>query len=333
MHPQSAGIEAIREKQAAMVRAAGDYLTSLTPSERDQTLHPYASEFRTRWNALPLGCGERLGTPWPNLTPDQQASALNFLATGLSQRGLETVRTIVEIERIHHPEHGTKSYSISIYGEPTVAGPWAWRFEGHHLSLNFSSIPNVGVGATPAFWGASPTCVRFNLGTPIPVGTHVLVCEDELARTIYSSLSSQDHALAEIPLPEMELRTAQTRYARPNTFRGVPVISLGAEKQVLIQNLVSTFAENFCPELSSGLIFSLLPSRADDLFFGCAKGADGNARRSARPDGFYFRIEGPEFFLEYDDVQFGIQGTGHVHALLRHFKNDFGGDTRYAPAP
>ena len=41
-------------------------------------------------------------------------------------------------------------------GAPEQAAPWGWRFEGHHLSLNFTVAPGRAIAVTPAFFGANP---------------------------------------------------------------------------------------------------------------------------------------------------------------------------------
>ena len=40
-----------------------------------------------------------------------------------------------------------------------AARPWAWRFEGHHLSLSVLVAPGHGVAVTPVFFGANPAHV------------------------------------------------------------------------------------------------------------------------------------------------------------------------------
>ena len=40
------------------------------------------------------------------------------------------------------------------------ASPWAWRVEGHHLSLNFTVVGGRMIAFAPAFFGANPGEVR-----------------------------------------------------------------------------------------------------------------------------------------------------------------------------
>ena len=34
-------------------------------------------------------------------------------------------------------------YYTSVFGKPSAAAPWAWRFEGHHLSINVTQLPGA----------------------------------------------------------------------------------------------------------------------------------------------------------------------------------------------
>ena len=44
---------------------------------------------------------------------------------------------------------------------------------------------------------------------------------------------------------------------------------------------------------------------------------------TSKGQAFYYRITGPTFVIEFDNVQ---NGANHVHAVYRDFKNDFGAD-------
>ena len=51
------------------------------------------------------------------------------------------------------------NYALVVFGDPAGTAPWAWRFEGHHLSLSAVVAPGHGVSVTPAFFGANPATV------------------------------------------------------------------------------------------------------------------------------------------------------------------------------
>ena len=53
-----------------------------------------------------------------------------------------------------------EKYFIVFWGMPEATAPWGWRFEGHHLSLNFTVRGDSAIATTPSFFGANPAEVR-----------------------------------------------------------------------------------------------------------------------------------------------------------------------------
>ena len=52
--------------------------------------------------------------------------------------------------------HGEQRYYASVYGAPGEGAPWGLRFDGHHVSLNWT-VPRAGaVSVTPLFLGGEP---------------------------------------------------------------------------------------------------------------------------------------------------------------------------------
>ena len=50
-------------------------------------------------------------------------------------------------------------YAVAVFGEPGD-GPWGWRLQGHHLSLNLTAGERGGVAHAPLFLGANPRRVE-----------------------------------------------------------------------------------------------------------------------------------------------------------------------------
>ena len=104
---------------------------------------------------------DREGVRFDALKPHQQHLAFGLLGTGLTQKGLMTATQIMTLEEILRSRGGdpkvrnTEKYNIAIFGSPSPTKPWGWRFEGHHLSLNFSLLGEKVVGL-PAFYGTNP---------------------------------------------------------------------------------------------------------------------------------------------------------------------------------
>ena len=83
-------------------------------------------------------------------------------------------------------------YWFTIFGEPSDSAPWGWRFEGHHVSLNFLSTRGNVTVSTPAFLGANPARVP----SGPRAGWRLLPAEEDLARRLLASLTPEQRSRA-----------------------------------------------------------------------------------------------------------------------------------------
>ena len=79
---------------------------------------------------------------------------------------------------------GIEHYSVVFFGEPSMEKPWAWRFEGHHISFSVTVVPD-GISVTPSFLGADPADVRFGQ----LAGVHLLRIEEDAGRSLINALN------------------------------------------------------------------------------------------------------------------------------------------------
>ena len=186
-------------RQAEMLKAARALAASFSPEQRDSAIFPFEAEDRKNWYFTPY---PHTGIDWRALSEAQHDMVIDLLKTGLSSRGYERTREIMEMENMlriledrpydderRNPE---RDY-FSLFGTPSESAPWGWRFEGHHVSLNFSSIGEELV-ITPTFFGSNPH--RVPVGPT--KGYRILDEEADLARAFMASLSPQQ--LVEQPL-------------------------------------------------------------------------------------------------------------------------------------
>ncbi|HEX6339360.1 MAG TPA: DUF3500 domain-containing protein, partial [Jiangellaceae bacterium] len=149
-----------------MASAALALIESLEPEQRPLAHVPFDSPDRREFTYLP---GPRPGLALADMTPAQQARAMELLATGLSDRGLCDARAIMRLEEIlaglersvgrpgwrrRHPEY----YWFRVLGEPAGEQPWAWKVGGHHLAVHLTIVGEQVAGA-PMFFGANPAAV------------------------------------------------------------------------------------------------------------------------------------------------------------------------------
>jgi hypothetical protein len=80
-----------------------------------------------------------------------------LLRTALSAVGHRKLVNIIELELVLHEletfgglMRDPEKYFLVIFGEPHATNPWGWRFEGHHLSLNFTLRGDSAIATTPS---------------------------------------------------------------------------------------------------------------------------------------------------------------------------------------
>ena len=143
------------------------------------------------------------------LSPESQDLAEALLATALSRAGHERVWTIRNLERDVRAVESRRiwgaatrwmrnpgRYLWAFFGNPEDGGAWGFRLEGHHLSLNVTSVPGAPPATTPLFLGAQPRVVPAGLPS---AGVEALGEEERLARELYASLDAEQKAAATLP--------------------------------------------------------------------------------------------------------------------------------------
>src|SRR4051794_21334959 len=142
-----------------MTVAAQHFLAVLTPEQKAKAQFQLTDEERKNWHFIPR---VRKGLPIKEMNQGQRLLAQALLATGLSPQGygkavgimsLEDV--LAELEKGKGPVRDPENYFVSIFGDPAAKDAWGWRFEGHHLALNFAAGAG-GVAVTPSFFGTNP---------------------------------------------------------------------------------------------------------------------------------------------------------------------------------
>ena len=180
-----------------MVTTANAFLASLTPEQHDQATFDFGDEERLNWHFIPR---ERQGLPIKQIEPFQRELGLAMLVSGLSQSGFIKATTIMSLEQVlfeqenGRPMRDEELYFFSVFGTPSETDQWGWRFEGHHLALNFTVNNGEVTATTPAFFGANPAEVKEGPQK----GLRPLGREEDLARELYSALDLEQKKAATI---------------------------------------------------------------------------------------------------------------------------------------
>src|SRR5579864_5523818 len=191
------------QSQSVMLNAARAYLASLTPEQKARGTFPFAADERMNWHFVPPEAftytpKERKGVALREMTSSQKHLAEALMSAGLSQQGIIKAHTIMSLDQVLKDmekggamERDPEKYYVSIFGEPAEQGAWGYRFEGHHISLNFS-IVNGRVASSPSFFGANPAEVREGPRA----GLRALANEEDLGRKLIKALTDAQRAIA-----------------------------------------------------------------------------------------------------------------------------------------
>lgn len=300
-----------------MLSAAKRFLATLDDPARSKALLPFASEERFNWHFVPK---ERAGLPYKQMTDAQQRAARDLLRASLSQPGFEKVSTIRrledtlrEIEKGAGPIRDTELFYFTVFGEPSERGPWAWRYEGHHVSLHWTMIDGRVIASTPQFLGSNPAEVREG---PLK-GTRVLRVEEDLGRELVRSLTPEQRAQAVLSdRAPADILTSNQRKAAIQDDLGIAYSALTPSQQGVLQTLIQEYAAVQRPEVARARLERLRAAGMERIKFAWMGGLE-------KGQGHYYRIQGPTFLIEYDNTQ---NNANHIHTVWRDFQGDFGLD-------
>jgi hypothetical protein len=326
---------AAERSSSAMAGAAGKFLASLTPEQRQKASFAFTNtDERLHWHFIPTGPAPmfpRNGLTIKEMTPAQRALAHDLVKAGLSQRGYLTASSIIELESVlgaleaeqraaaAQPPRGTpivrdpERYFFSVFGTPSVRDTWGWRVEGHHISLNFTVVNGTLVSGAPAFFGSNPAEVR----SGPKKGLRILGIEEDAARALLDALDAGQRAKAIVTAtaPGDMLTMANVDIA-PLAPMGIMMDALNPSQRDLLMKLVDVYTGLMAEDIAADRLARIRKAGVEKIGFAWA----GETERGRK---HYYRIQGPTFLVEYDNTQ---NDGNHIHSVWRDFEGDFGRD-------
>ena len=323
-----------------MGEAAVKFLAMLAPDQRRKVNFEFADEKeRTFWHYTPI---PRQGLPFKEMDRRQQRLAQQLVATGLSRAGYVAASTIMGLETTLDmiegweralPGRDSRLYYLSIFGTPDAKEPWGWQFEGHHISLNYTLAGGQIVSPTPTFFGANPA--EAPLGA---VGTlRPLAGEEDLARDLIQAMAEEQRrqtiiaavapadivttnavqvvdGMMLVSAPEQlghELSQALRYTSQPQGLAGQ---AMPPDQREILAALLGQYISRMPDDLAAIEAERLKPAYLDQLHFAWAGGLE-------RGQPHYYRLQGPDLLVEYDNTQ---NEANHIHSVWRDPRNDFG---------
>lgn len=307
-----------------MVIASKRFLQSLDANVKEKAQFKFLDEERGNWHYFPgkfVQPHGRKGLSLKEMTAGQKILAHGLLGSALSHRGLLEATDIILLEQILFEREGStfrdpELYHISIFGTPGNVGTWGWRFEGHHLSLNFTIVNGRVVSNTPSFFGASPAKVFEGKYA----GLQVLMDEAAIAHKLFLSLSVSQKKLAILSkkAPRDILSGQDSTVNRKSFFppNGLPITKLNPKQKTWLNELVYLYAVKHRPEVIKQISIRKPLVHPQETYIAWAGSLNLN-------EAHYFRVQTPNFLFEYANTQNDIN---HAHSVWRDFDGDFGHD-------
>jgi Protein of unknown function (DUF3500) len=305
-----------RLRNSAVVADARAFLGSLSAEQLRMTTSPLEdSDERRRWFYWP---SPRHGLALGQMNAEQAKTAHHLVADVLSLPAVAKVHAIIGLEHVLdeiEARQGSRRglprdpalYYLTIFGDPSDEAPWAFRFEGHHVSIHIT-IRGDELACTPCFLGANPAIVRHD----DRIVTRPLAEEEDVARELLTSVG--DAAIVSQDAPDDILTTNAPRLEQlPN---GAGASGFGASQRGLLQDLVTVYVERMRPDIAGPEMDRVCEAGLENMVFAWA----GSTERGER---HYYRLTGPTFLAEYDNTQ---DDANHVHAVWRDLERDFGAD-------
>lgn len=251
-------------------------------------------------------------------------------------------------------------YFLSVFGDPSGSGPWGWRYGGHHVSLNYTIVNGDIASPCPMFFGANPAdsqLVGADLLRPLAgtedLGRDLLRALDDSQRAtaiispvapldimqsnrpvIEDDVVSRDNSQifgfdmpAEVAAMQRE-RNERRRAAMggpdsaleslrfTRTPKGLAAAAMTAGQKALLTALLRQYLDRMPGPLAERELAKLTGATFDAIHFAWAG-------RANRREPHYYRLQGPRFLVEYDNVQ---NDSNHIHSVWRDPDSDFGAD-------
>lgn len=290
----------------------------LNEDQINKAVYPFDAEEREEWQYRPtpnvigsIALSKHSGISIMDLTPDQKLQLSKLLDTALSNYGMQAVTAAVEADRKAGNywsklfyQYGPENYYLTFFGNPRDA-QWGWKFEGHMISLNFT-IRNQQVEMSPIFIGTTHGQIQLSRGRVAEVLKPVVQSARELVQTMDDSqvraANTGVYAVPKTLIYAPGVFTGRTKMKTPAS--GLPYESLSPSQKNLFMDVLESYQSHFDSAIRSQNMRRIRKALQNSEFVWAG---DVGMHKP-----FYFRLQSPEFILEF----LGEDGTnGEYHSV------------------
>ncbi|WP_339708986.1 DUF3500 domain-containing protein [uncultured Kriegella sp.] len=300
---------------------ANNFLSTLTQELKAKAFFPLDDAERTNFNFVPM---DRKGPTFHDFNETQKQAALDLLRASLSEDGYRKTTDIMSLEKVLHellndpsktmsdgrPYRDPLNYHFCIFGTPSPTDFWGWRFEGHHVSVNFTSTQGKIISSTPSFFGSNPGIVQSTAAK----GKEVLKKETDLGFKLVNSLEPNQLKTAKFSdeAPYEIITTNKVEVGVIET-KGITYSALTKNQKEIFMELLNVYLGTYEADFAAHFKKRIKKAGMENLRFAWA-----GSLKAGIPN--YYRIHGPILLIEYANTQ---NNANHVHTAIRDLENDF----------
>jgi hypothetical protein len=304
------------DRATAIFTAVSSFLNTLTAAQRSAIIYAANDTTqRAKWSNFPTGIFQRNGLKIGNMTSAQIEALYSMLAAVLSPEGYQKVtRTMTGDQTLGGSNYGTNEYYVSFVGTPSVAGKYLLQFGGHHLALN-ATIKGAVATIAPALPGVQPASYTYNGRTVRPLGD-----EFDLSYALLGSLTTAQRTTAVVSSTASDLALGPGKDGVTLLPEGLKASDMTTPQRSILLDLIGKYVNIIHDDASAAkmaTVRSNLTNSTDATYFSWhGPTTYGSAA--------YFRIQGPNLFIEWAPQSLGGSPTNHIHAMYREINNDYG---------
>jgi hypothetical protein len=271
------------------------------------------------WSNYPVSDVPRPGLTLGSLSPAQREAETHMMQVLLSAKGyqkvLETMGSDQALSDAGTPfSSGVDSYTIGIFGQPSLTSPWMLQYGGHHLALNITIAADRGV-ITPTMTGAQPS-VYTSKGKTV----RALAQENDKAFALLNALDETQRKQAILNYQIGDLVLGPGHSGEMIQPEGVKASALNERQRAMLLDVISEWA-GIVNDTYAVPRMAEIKGDLNDTYFAWS---GPTTHEPGRNGSAYYRIQGPKVIIEFSPQGVGGDSTNHVHTVYRDPTNDYG---------
>lgn len=307
-------------RAAQIYAAVSAFVSTLTPAQVNTVIYPANnSTQKAKWSNLPTGIFQRNGLKIGSMTSDQITALYAMLAAVLSPEGFQKVTQTMAADQTlagtgGNLIFGANEYYVSFVGTPSPTGKYLLQFGGHHLAINVT-IKGAIASIAPALPGVQPASFTLNGRNVRPIGD-----EFDLAYALLASLTTAQRTTAVVSASTSDLALGPGKDGVTLLPEGLKASDMTEAQRAILLDLIGKSVNIIHDDASAAKMASVRANIADPT----------NATYFSwhGPTNYggvaYYRVQGPQLFIEWAPQSMGGSATNHIHAMYRELANDYG---------